>query len=135
MTIQGADVVPIYPKEGTGLDFEATADLIEAEVLGDRNPVVAITEFRTPTMTDADIDQAVNRAEDLIDEPITLAKILPQISLEIPTDILRQSISSRIVTDADGVPAFGSSSRSVRSCSSSIRSVITSRPHPSTRGW
>lgn len=106
MTIQGADVVPIYPKEGTGLDFEATADLIEAEVLGDRNPVVAITEFRTPTMTDADIDQAVNRAEDLIDEPITLAKILPQISLEIPTDILRQSISSRIVTDADGVPAF-----------------------------
>ena len=57
-------------------------------------------------MTDADIDQAVNRAEDLIDEPITLAKILPQISLEIPTDILRQSISRRIVTDTDGVPAF-----------------------------
>ena len=104
ITIQGSEVIPIYPKAGTGLDFEATADLIEAEVLGDREPVTAVTEFRTPAMIPADIDLAVTRAEGLIDEQLTLARILPQITLTIPPEVLLQSIASRVVTRDDGRP-------------------------------
>jgi vancomycin resistance protein YoaR len=104
ITIQGDAVVPVYPKAGTGLDIDATADLIESEVLGDRNPVVAITDFRTPVLTDDDIDRVVTRAEQLIGEPVTLAKILPQIALTYPPAVLRQSIASRIVLDDAGLP-------------------------------
>ena len=104
ITIQGNTVVPVYPKAGTGLDIDTTADLIEAEVLGDRGPVVAVTEFRTPALTNAEIDRAVTRAEELVNEPVTLAKILPQITLVFPTEVLRESIASRIVADEDGRP-------------------------------
>ena len=104
ITIQGTAVVPVYPKSGTGLDYEATADLIEAEVLGERGPVTAVTEFRTPSLTNADIDLAVDRAEELIGEAVTLAKIIPQISFTIPPEVLRQSIASRIVSGEDGRP-------------------------------
>lgn len=102
ITIQGNAVVPVYPKAGTGLDVEATADLIAAEVLGERRPVVAVTEFRTPTLTEADIDAAVEDAEELVGAPVTLAKILPEITFEIPSDVLRQAVGSRIVTQGDG---------------------------------
>jgi len=104
ITIQGDVVVPVYPKEGTGLNFEATADLIEAEILGARRPVEGITEFRTPALTTDDIDRAVDRAEEMISETVTLAKIVPEITLLIPPDTLRQSIASRIVADEDGRP-------------------------------
>ena len=104
ITIQGDAIVPVYPKAGTGLDYEATADLIEAQVLGDRQPVVAVTEFRNPALTTADIDRAVTRAEGLISETVTLAKILPQITLTYPPEILRQSIATRVVIDDNGRP-------------------------------
>src|SRR3990172_2284456 len=104
LTIQGSAVVPVYPKEGTGLDVEATADLIEAEVLGDRRPVVAITEFRNPALTTADIDHAVSRAEEMVSQTVTLTKIIPDITLLIPSNVLRESIASRVVTDENGRP-------------------------------
>lgn len=104
ITIQGNVVVPVYPKEGTGLDYEATADLIEAEVLGDRHPVVAVTEFRNPALTTADIDHAVSRAEEMVSQTVTLTKIIPDITLEIPPNVLRESIASRVVADENGRP-------------------------------
>ncbi len=104
ITIQGDQVVPVYPKAGTGLDLEATADLIGAAILGERLPVTAITEFRTPALTNLDVDAAVDDAEELIGSPVTLAKILPQISLTYTPDVLRQAIASRLVTGENGQP-------------------------------
>lgn len=104
ITIQGDQVVPVYPKAGTGLDLEATADLIGASILGERVPVTGITEFRTPSLTNLDVDAAVDDAEELIGSPVTLAKILPQISLTYTPDVLRQAIASRLVIGEDGQP-------------------------------
>lgn len=101
ITTQGGQIVAVYPTEGTGLAIEATADLIEAEILGGRGPVTAITEFRTPTLSRADIDAAVIRARALVGQPITLAKIIPQVSLTLPPEVLTQAIASRIVGSAD----------------------------------
>lgn len=101
ITVQGGQIIPVYPTEGTGLAIEQTADLIEAEILGDRNPVVAVTEFRTPTLARSDIDAAVIRARALIGQPVTLAKIIPQVSFTIPPEVLTQAIASRIIGSAD----------------------------------
>ena len=99
--LEDGAIVAIYPAAGTGLDFEATADLVGASILGDRSPVTAVTEFRVPVLTDTDVDRAVTRARTLVTQPVTLAKILPQTSVTFPPDVLGASIKSRIVGPAD----------------------------------
>lgn len=99
--LEGGEIMPVYPRSGTGLDFEATADLIGASILGDRTPVTAVTEFRVPVLTDTDVDRAVTRARSLVTQPVTLAKILPQTSVTFPPDVLAHSITSRIGGTAD----------------------------------
>ncbi|MEX2322761.1 MAG: VanW family protein [Acidimicrobiia bacterium] len=95
-------VIPVYPTAGNGIDFEATADLIEAEIFGARNPVTALTEYRVPVLTDADVDVAVGRAERLVAGPVTLSKIVPEASVTFPRSVLLDAISSRVIgTDAD----------------------------------
>jgi hypothetical protein len=60
IVFSGTTVTPIYPEPGTGLDYEATADLIEAQVLGStRGTVQAVTEFRVPIVTDEQVDLTV----------------------------------------------------------------------------
>jgi len=108
ITVEAGQVVPIYPKSGTGLDFEGTADLIETQILGNREPVVAQTEFRVPLLTNAIIDGLVAEARLLVSQPVTLAKILPQTSITFPPEVLAASISSRPVGPKDdpGVELF-----------------------------
>lgn len=101
ITVTGGEIVPVYPKAGTGLAVSATADLIEAEILGERMPVTAVTEYRTPTLQAAAIDLTVDRARTLVSGPVTLAKIIPEITLTIPPEVLMQSIASRVVGPAD----------------------------------
>ena len=96
IAVVGEEVSPIYPEPGTGLDIEATADLIEAQVLGrDRGTVIGITEFRVPFVTNDQVDQAVSRAQELISEPVTLARILPSTSITFPVQVLAEALSSR----------------------------------------
>jgi vancomycin resistance protein YoaR len=95
IVVEGGVVRPLYPKSGTGLDFEGTADLIEEQILGAREPVVAQTEFRVPTLANPDIDLLVSSATQLIAAPVTLAKIVPQTSITFPTQVLAASIASR----------------------------------------
>ena len=99
--VDGGQIVPIYPASGTGLDYEATADLIGASLLGNHQPVTAVTEFRVPVLTDTDVDRAVTKARTLIDQPVTLAKILPETSVTFPPEVLAASITSHISGPAD----------------------------------
>jgi vancomycin resistance protein YoaR len=102
IAVVGSTVSPIYPESGTGLDFEATADLIEAQVLGnERSTVVAVTEFRTPIVTPEEVDLTVERAQELISLPVTLGRIIPQTSITFPVDVLAEALSSRQVGTAD----------------------------------
>ncbi|MEX1207994.1 MAG: VanW family protein [Acidimicrobiia bacterium] len=101
IVLEAGQVSAVYPKSGTGMNFEATADLIEAEIFGGRNPVVAQTEFRVPVLTNDEIDLLVSRAELMISQPVTLAKILPETSLTFPREVLASSIATRQVGTAD----------------------------------
>jgi vancomycin resistance protein YoaR len=99
--VNGGQVSAIYPKSGTGMNFEATADLIGEQILGDRAPVVAQTEFRVPVLTHDDIDRLVTQAELMVSQPVTLAKIVPQTSLTFPREVLMSSIATRDVGTKD----------------------------------
>lgn len=94
--VQGTTILPIYPESGTGLDLEATADLIAAQVLGPtRGAVIGITEFRVPAVTTEQVDDAVRRAEALISGPVTLARILPETAVTFPVVVLAEALASR----------------------------------------
>jgi vancomycin resistance protein YoaR len=96
--IRESQIVPIYPASGTGLDYEATADLIEAQVLGEtRGSVEAVTEYRIPVVTREQVDLAVERARELVDGPVTLARIIPQTSVTFPAEVLVEALASREV--------------------------------------
>lgn len=99
--VRGSIVEAIYPQSGTGLDFETTADLIEAQVLGGtRGTVEGVTEFRTPIVTDDQVDLAVRRAQELINGPVTLGRIIPETSVTFPAEVLAEALSSRQIGTA-----------------------------------
>ncbi len=99
--VVGTTVTAIYPEPGTGLDVEATADLIETQVLGsERGTVTAVTEFKVPIVTADLVDLAVERAEELIARSVTLGRILPQTSVTFPPEVLAEALSSRQVGTA-----------------------------------
>ena len=101
ISVTGTEVTAIYPQPGTGLDYEATADLIEAQVLAqDRGTVSGVTEFRVPIVTKELVDLAVERAEELVARPITLGRILPEASVTFPVSVLAEALSSRQVGTA-----------------------------------
>lgn len=100
--VQGTTIVPIYPEPGTGLNFEATADLIEAQLLGTaRGTVDGISEFRIPLVTRQQVDLTVARAEELVSQAVTLGRILPEASVTFPADVLISALSSRRVGTAE----------------------------------
>lgn len=109
ITFQNGEIVPVYPRSGIGIDFDATADLIGTEVLAvDKESVVAATEFRSPAITTEDIDRLVLEAQRLIAEPVTLAKIVPDTSVTFPTEVLLRSLTSRAsgTTENPGLELF-----------------------------
>jgi len=102
VTVIDGVVTPRYPSPGTGIDVAGTADLIEAQILGPaRGSVAALTEFRVPVLTDADVDAVVDDAATLIDGPVSLAKIQPEVELTIPARVLADALTSRVGGTAD----------------------------------
>jgi vancomycin resistance protein YoaR len=100
--VEGTTVLPVYPASGTGLNFEATADLIEAHILGEvRGTVDAVTEFRVPVITGEQVDRAVVEAQDLIAQPVTLGRIIPETNVTFPIGVLAEALSSRQVGPQD----------------------------------
>ena len=94
-------ITPIYPEPGTGLDYEATTDLIEAQVLGPvRGTIDGVTEFRAPIVTTELVDRTVERADELVSRAVTLGRILPEISVTFPPEVLAKALSSRQVGTA-----------------------------------
>jgi len=101
INIAGTTITAIYPEPGTGLDLEATADLIEEHVLGpERGTINGVTEFRVPIVTTELVDLTVERAEELVSRPVTLGRILPEISVTFPPEVLAKALSSRQIGTA-----------------------------------
>jgi vancomycin resistance protein YoaR len=71
--IESGVATAMYPSVGIGVDREVAAGLVnDSLVSGTDEAVVIPTETIVPPLTDADIDAAVAKANQLISEPITM---------------------------------------------------------------
>ncbi len=82
-----------YPRAGEGVDRPAAqyATLVAVQDLT-RRPVTLLTRQLEPVLTDADIDRAVERANRIIDSPVTLRSIDPEVEIEFPAEVLAQAL-------------------------------------------
>ncbi|MDX1690497.1 MAG: VanW family protein [Acidimicrobiia bacterium] len=100
--VVGTTPAPVYPRQGTGIDREATRELVEASLFDlDRPAVVVPTTVRRPLLTREDVDSAVEDAERLLAGPVELTRIVPEVRVEIPVEVLAESLDAEIV----GAPA------------------------------
>jgi vancomycin resistance protein YoaR len=96
--IVGTEVAPIYPRRGTGIDRETTRRLVEEALFDlDRPGVVVPTVAREPLLTREDVDSAVAEAEALLAGPVRLTRVVPNVEVEIPVEVLADALEAEIV--------------------------------------
>jgi vancomycin resistance protein YoaR len=96
--VVGLQVAPVYPRPGTGVDREETRRLVEASLFDlDRPAVVVPTVARRPLLTREDVEIAVAEAEALLAGPIRLTRVVPNIEVEIPVEVLAEALDAEIV--------------------------------------
>lgn len=95
--ITDGQVVPQYPKPGEGID-RAAAQTATAEAVQtlDRAPLTLITRDLIPTLTEADIDAAVERATRIIDDAITLRANDPEVEVEFTAATLARALVAEV---------------------------------------
>jgi hypothetical protein len=89
---------PDYPRAGEGVDHPAAqyATSIAVQDLTHR-PILLLTRQLEPVLSDGDIDRAVARANRIIDSPITLRSVDPEVEVDFTAGVLAQSL----VVDVD----------------------------------
>lgn len=93
--------VAIYPREGRRIARDGIADLVlDALTAESRLPVTLAIEATTPTLTDADIDAAVEEANLLISEPIVLAAADPDVSILLTPTSLATALRAETVVNS-----------------------------------
>ena len=101
--IEGTTVIADHPRPGTGIDPAGTADLIEAVILDfDAEPIQVPTDLRVPTVTNADVDGVAYNANMLIEAPVVLSRLNPEVQVTFTREILAQALRTEEVT-TDGV--------------------------------
>ncbi len=90
--------VPDYPVAGVGVNREQGQELIVASISSlDRPRKTVPLDDIIPSITDADVDEAVAVANQLISEPVVLAADDPAVEVEFPTEILAEALRSQVV--------------------------------------
>jgi len=97
--IEGTTVVAEHPRPGTGIDPAGTAELIEAVILDfDAGPIQVPTNLRVPTVTSADVDGVAYNANKLIEAPVVLSRLNPDVQVTFTREILAQALRTKEVT-------------------------------------
>ena len=102
ITIVNGDVEIEYPKSGLRIDKDAARQLIEATLVsGERARTDIPLVDRPPVISDADLDAAAAKVEDLIAEPVTLTNLQYDYTYTMSTDELASAVSINIITEDD----------------------------------
>ena len=102
VTVQEGRVVGLSPEPGTGIDQESVFALVDETIwdVGSHPIIVVPTLVRAPALTDADVAEAVARAEGLLRGPVVLSRFSP----EVQVTFSRQALASALRSEVVGLP-------------------------------
>ena len=103
ITVQNGTVIPENPRPGTGIDREATIALVDAVMLDlGREPIAVPTAVVSPPSSAwARWARPWPSAENLIDGPVVLSRLNPDVQVRFPRDVLAAALRSEVVGPAD----------------------------------
>jgi vancomycin resistance protein YoaR len=95
-----------YPSPGTGIDLDSAIDLLTTALADpDRRVVTLPTRFLDPKVTDEDIDDAVSKAQRVLDGDVTFTNAELGTSVVIPRRVLAAALEVTFDENADN-PEF-----------------------------
>lgn len=101
VAVQDGRVVALAPEPGTGIDQEAVFTLVDDVIFDLASPEIAVpTSVQNPALTEAQVAQAVDRAEDLLRGPVVLSRLNP----DVQVNFTRQALASALRSEVVGVP-------------------------------
>jgi len=101
LIVEDGIVLPDYPRPGAGIDRDAAQGKTRRAVQTlARSPISLTTLEIEPVITQSQIDDAVERANRMIDGPITLRANDPELEIEFPADVLASALLSEVTATA-----------------------------------
>ena len=102
ISIEGVRPVAEYPREGRRVDIDsASAVVLETLALRDRPVGVIEVVPARPALTDADIEEAVRKAELMLAAPVVLTRLEPPISLTFTPEDLARAFTSELISNSE----------------------------------
>lgn len=99
VVLEEGELVAVYPQTGVGVEREGAMDVVlEALIAGDGQMREIPTVTVEPVLTDADVDQALADAQDMLSGPITLTYEGDSAVLEVSQ--LQEAFVSEVVTNS-----------------------------------
>ena len=96
--VVGLRAAPVYPRQGTGIDRIETRQLIEASLFDLSRPEVVVpTTVRLPLLTREDVETAVEDADRLLSGPVRLTRVVPNIDITIPVEVLAEALDAEVI--------------------------------------
>ncbi len=102
ISIEGVRPVAEYPREGRRVDIDsASAVVLETLALRDRPVGMIDVVPARPALTDADVEEAVRKAELMLAAPVVLTRLEPPISLTFTPEDLARAFTSELISNSE----------------------------------
>jgi vancomycin resistance protein YoaR len=102
VTVRDGHVIPESPEPGTGIDREATVALVDAAMLDLRRQAITVpTTQVTPILSLGEVGTAVAEAQRLINGPVVLSRLNPEVTVTFPASLLASALRSDVVGSRD----------------------------------
>ncbi len=101
IVVEGTTPIAQYPQAGRRVAIDsAEATVLQSLAKRDREPATLEITAATPALTDADIDEALRRAEKMLSGPVVLSRLDPPIALTFTVDDLARALMSELITNS-----------------------------------
>ena len=98
IAVENGVVVPQNPRPGTGIDREALYAAIDGVIVDPgRQLIVAPTTLVSPVLSLGEVGSAVAEAEQLIEGPVVLSRLNPDVQVRFPRETLIAALRSDVV--------------------------------------
>jgi vancomycin resistance protein YoaR len=125
------DVTPVaqYPREGRRVEVDSAAVTV-LQTLAERDRAVGVLEIgpAAPALSDGDVDQALERAVEMLSGPVVLSRLDPPISVTFTVEDLARAFTSDLISNSETRLATGFNAEVVEEIIAPFRSDLELPP-------